>query len=104
MAQFDVHINPNSATSRSTPYLLDVQADVLKGLKTRVVIPSVTVSAMGRAAKHLNPQFEIEGTAVVMSTAELAGVPLQALGEVVTSLKPHREKILAAVDFLLTGY
>ena len=37
MAQFDVYRNPRG-TSRAR-YLLDVQHDVLSGLKTRVVVP-----------------------------------------------------------------
>ena len=104
MAQFDVYENPNPDTKQSVPYLLDVQADLLCGLATRVVVPLVTVSAMGKAAKHLNPQFKIKRTLVVMSTAELAGVNLPLLGDKVVSLKDHRNEIIAALDFLFTGF
>lgn len=104
MAQFDVYENPNSDTRDAVPYLLDVQADLLNGLATRVVVPLVTVSAMGKAAKHLNPQFKIKRATVVMSTAELAGVSLQALGDKVGSLKDHRSEIISALDFLFTGF
>lgn len=104
MAQFDVYINPNLATKQSIPYLLDVQADLLNNLTTRVVVPLITVSAMGKAAKHLNPQFKIKRTSVVMSTAELAGVNLHVLGEKVCSLKEQRNEIIAALDFLFTGF
>jgi toxin CcdB len=47
--------------------------------------------------------FKIKGVAVVMSTAELAGVPNRALGEKVTSLKNKRDEIIAALDLLFTG-
>ena len=36
MAQFDVHRNPNAASAKAIPFLLDVQADLLSGLVTRV--------------------------------------------------------------------
>jgi toxin CcdB len=104
MAQFDVYTNPNSETKRAIPYLLDVQTDLLNTLRTRVVIPLYSVSAMGKAAKHLNPQFSIKRTTVIMSTAELAGVTVNTLGDKVCSLKEHRNDIIAALDFLFTGF
>jgi len=104
MDQFDVYTNPNPETKRAIPYLLDVQSDLLKNLKTRVVIPLYSVSAMGKAAKHLNPQFSIKRTTIIMSTAELAGVTVNSLGDKVCSLKEHRNEIIAALDFLFTGF
>lgn len=103
MAQFDVYINPNIATRKAIPYLLDVQADLLDTLTTRVVVPLVLQQEMGMAAKHLNPQFKIKGAAVVMSTAELAGVPNRSLGDKVATLKNKRDEIIAALDLLFTG-
>ncbi len=104
MAQFDVYENQNPESKQSIPYLLDLQADLLDSLTTRVVVPLVTVAAMGKAAKHLSPQFKIRRTTVIMSTAELAGVNLHILGEKVCSLKEHRAEIIAALDFLFTGF
>ena len=103
MAQFDVCLNPNPDTHKSIPYLLDVQADLLDALVTRVVVPLVLAEEMGLAAKYLNPQFKIKGVAVVMSTAELAGIPNRSLGDKVTSLKSKRDEIIAALDLLFTG-
>jgi len=104
MAQFDVYENLNPETEDIIPYLLDVQAELLNTLTTRVVVPLLTAAAMGKAAKNLNPQFEIMGCAVVMSTAELAGVPQRILGEKICSLQEHRQEIIAALDFLFTGF
>lgn len=103
MAQFDVYLNPNADTRDAVPFLLDVQAELLDMLATRVVVPLVVSEEMVLAAKHLNPQFKIKGIAVVMSTAELAGVPNRALGDKVTSLKHKRDEIVAALDMLFTG-
>jgi len=103
MAQFDVYINPNPVTRKLVPYLLDVQADLLDSLATRVVVPLVATEQLGKAAKQLNPQFKIKGIAVTMSTPELAGVAKRSLGEKVASLKPKRDEIIAALDLLFTG-
>jgi toxin CcdB len=104
MAQFDVYENRNPETRQEVPYLLDVQADLLQGLATHVVVPLVRASVMGKAAQHLNPEFEINRTKVVMSTAELAGVPVSILGEKAGSLMDRRNEIIAALDFLFTGF
>lgn len=101
MAQFDVYANPNQDTNKQVPYLLDVQADILSLLGTRVVVPLVIQT---NRAKHLNPEFELQKTKVVMSTAQIVGVPLSALGNKICSLKDKRTEIIAALDFLITGF
>lgn len=83
-------------------FLLEVQSDLLDVLATRVVVPLVLATEMGRAAKTLNPQFEIEGVAVIMSTPEIAGVPRRVLGDKIASLQHRREEIIAALDLLFT--
>ena len=103
MAQFDVYPNPNPATRKDVPYLLDVQADLLDAMATRVVVPLVLAEVMGQGVKQLNPHFKIKGVAVAMSTAELAGVSARILGEKVVSLKARRDEIIAALDLLFTG-
>ena len=49
------------------------------------------------------PVFEVQGDQVVMSTAELAGVPIQALGAKVAALPEHRDAIMRALDFRISG-
>jgi toxin CcdB len=104
MAQFDVYENPNHETNQAVPYLLDIQADLLDNLTTRVVAPLVNASVVGKPIPHLNPRFNIESTAVFMSAAELAGIPIRALGKKIGSLKEQRNEIIAALDFLITGF
>ena len=103
MAQFDVYLNPNRSTRQAIPYLLDVQADLLDSLTTRVVVPLLRAEIMGLSASKLNPKFTINNTVVVMSSAELAGVSIRTLGEKVASLKAQRNEIIAALDLLFTG-
>ena len=102
MSQFTVYKNPNKRSRRRAPFLLDVQVDLLDRLATRVVVPLVLVSEL-RPARHLNPTFDIAGKIVVMSTAELAGVSLSAIGEPIADLREQRTTIVGALDFLFTG-
>jgi toxin CcdB len=104
MAQFSVHRNANPATREAVPFLLDVQADLLAGLATRVVVPLYAGPVLKRAAvKTLMPVFKVAGRSVVMATPELAGVPRKALGPVVADLSGQGAVILAALDLLVTG-
>ena len=103
MPQFAVYRNPHSRTRKTVPYLLDVQSDLLEPLATRVVAPLIVAEEFGSPIQRLNPEFEIEGTRVVMSTAEMAGIPKRLLGEEVCSLRERRPDIIAALDLLLTG-
>lgn len=50
MARFDVYQNPDGQGA-----LLDVQADLLSQLNTRVVVPLLPASYAPIPAKHLNP-------------------------------------------------
>lgn len=104
MAQFDVFENIHPETKKEIPFLLDVQADLLGDLATHVVVPLVLATIMKSPAKHLNPEFIINKTRVVMSTAELAGVPVRIFGNKVHSLADSRGEIISALDFLFTGF
>jgi len=104
MAQFDVYRNPNPATRVRIPYLLDVQAELLASLATRLVVPLCRPEVLGgKPAERLNPQFELVGRKLIMLTPELAGIPRKALGERVANLAEERGAIIAALDLAFTG-
>jgi toxin CcdB len=100
MSQFDVYRNPRGR-SRAR-YLLDVQHNVLGDLKTRVVVPLLSLEQV-KPMTRLNPVFDVEGGKFVMSTPEIAGVRMQDIGEKVGSLDQRRTEIIAALDYLFTG-
>ena len=81
-----------------------MQVEFLDNLSTRVVVPLVRAPFFGKAATQLNPQFVIDQSMVIMSTAELAGVSVRHLGKKVCSLRGQRDEIIAALDFLFTGF
>jgi toxin CcdB len=104
MAQFDVYENMNHDTREIFPYLLDIQADVLNDLPTRVVVPLALSSVLNKTIPILTPQFKIIETEVKMVTPQLVGVQMHVLGTRICSLKDHRAEIIAALDLLVTGF
>ena len=104
MARFDVFRNPSRRSRERVPFLLDIQADLLSGLVTRLVVPLVAAAEFGPPIEKLNPVFRIAGRAHVMATAEMAAVPIKSVGEKAATLEQHSTEILAAIDFLISGY
>ncbi len=105
MARFDVYRNPFSEAD-TTPWLLDVQADLLDALHTRIVIPLRRRDrfAEARLPPELAPVVEVEGVACVVETPKLAAVPARALRSPVCSLAGHRDELTRAIDFVFQGY
>jgi len=99
MARFVVYKNPEG-----DGYLLDVQADLLDHLITRVVVPLLPLAAAPVPAKTLNPVFQIEGEKVVMVTQFMAAIPAPILKLPVHNLTDSRNDITAALDLLFQGF
>jgi toxin CcdB len=101
MAQFDVFRNPRG---RAFPLLLDVQAELLSDLATRVVVPMAPKRTWAAARlSRLNPTATVERREYVIVLQELAAIPRSALGEPVASLAARRVELIAALDVLFTG-
>jgi toxin CcdB len=102
MAQFQAYRNPRSSGAQ-IPFLLDVQSDLVN-IGTRLVVPLVLESAFGARLTRINPVLLVDGQRVVASVADLASVPLRQLKDKVADCSKHRSEIVAAVDFLLSGF
>lgn len=101
MPQFDVFRNPRGGLY---PLLLDIQAEVLSQLETRVVVPLAERARYGaRPITRVNPLATIAGTEYVLVFQELAAIPRSALGERLASLDSQRPALIAAIDLLFTG-
>jgi toxin CcdB len=99
MARFDLYRDPNGQG-----FLLDVQANVMTHLNTRVVVPLMPLDRAPRPAKGLNPEFRIGDVPVVMVTQFLAAVPTSVLKDQVATLDQHHTTIVDAIDLLLQGF
>jgi toxin CcdB len=99
VARFDVHRITNIRG-----YFLDIQANFLGHLDTRVVIPLLLPDVAPRAAIRLNPSFNVDDAEVVMMTEFMAAVPKSSLQPAIGNLAEYRDEIIAAIDFLLQGF
>lgn len=99
MAKFDVwRLRGNGAL------VLEVQADLLDRLNTRLMVPLIPVEDAPPLMARLNPVFQVEGQRVAMVTQFAATVPVRELGERVASLLEEQDVIGAALDMLVSGF
>jgi toxin CcdB len=104
MPQFSVHKNKNPKSKTAYPYLVDVQSDLLSELNTRVVIPLAKLAALRkRPIRDLTPVVEVDGGKYLLLTPQLAGISANELGAAIGNVTAHRDDIVAALDFLITG-
>ena len=102
--QLDVFKNDNPASRERFPYLLDVQADLLQDLETRIVVPLAPEAAFaGKALKGLMPLVRVKGKPYVAVTPQLAAIARRALGAKVVNLSEFRTDLTGALDLLFTG-
>ena len=105
MAQLDVYSNPDALTARDIPYLLELQCNLLGTLPGCVVAPLAAPESLeALPILRLNPKLDIAGETMILLTQELATLPRRALKTPIANLSPQREEILAALDFLFTGF
>jgi toxin CcdB len=101
MARFDVYPSPAKG---SVGYVLDVQANLLRDLDTRVVVPLLPAERAPKPARGLNPAFEINGQTHLMLTQFVAAVPAKELKRSMLSLDTRSDDITRALDLLLVGF
>jgi toxin CcdB len=102
LAQFAVYRNANS---RTYPLLVDIQSDLLDELASRVVIPLARLPALAKKpVSRLMPAVSFEDETYLLMTPQLAAIALRELGSPVGTLVAQRDAIIAAMDFLISGF
>ena len=101
MAQFDVHRNTGSQNG-ALPYLVVVQSRRFDASRRRVVVPLALQSAGAGDEPRLSPTFEIEGKTVVLYPLHLVSIAVDRLGERVGTLRSEGDRIIGAIDMLIT--
>jgi toxin CcdB len=99
MARYDLYRNESEGI-----YLLDVQADLLDHLNTRVVVPLLPPDVAPAPGRRLNPAFVIEGRKYVMVTQFLSALAASELPPASGNLSRHHDQIVAALDMLFEGF
>ncbi|GBQ99375.1 CcdB-like toxin protein [Acetobacter nitrogenifigens DSM 23921 = NBRC 105050] len=98
MARFDDYRLSGQGEAR---FVLDVQADLLEALGTRVVVPLLPKESAPKSAQGLNPVFVADGRSRVMVTQFMASAPDRELKVHVSSLAVHQDAITQAIDLQL---
>lgn len=105
MAQFDVYPNRDPRTSASRPYAVEIQSDLLAPMPSTVLVPLARVGSLERMpVLRLNPSICFNEEALVLLTQDISAVARRALPTPLANLAAQREDILAALDFLFSGY
>lgn len=102
MARFDIY----RFDSEAVTLVLDVQANLLSELNTRVVVPLVLeAKAKNEPLPKLKPVIAVNGKNYVLMTTDIAAVRTKDLGACVGNVEDaHRPVITAALDFLYQGF
>ena len=105
MAQFDVHRNLG-ANKVPIPFVVIVQSSQFDRYRRRVVVPLMRRSVLSISAStvgsRMNPVFKVQSIEVVLNPLEMASVATENLGAKVGTLTQHRDKIVDALDEMLT--
>lgn len=104
MRQFGVYRNRNTATRAVYPLLLNVQSDLIAETGTRVVVPLVPAGHAIAAMPPLTPAISLGDGSHIMVTPLMAAMELSDLGTLEADLEADRATILAALDFLISGF
>lgn len=102
MARFDVY----RLSGRNPLLVVDMQADLLSELATRVVVPLAPLAAGRREdIPRLNPVVTVADKDYYFRPTEIATLPKALLRDPVANIEAaHRREIVAAMDFLQQGF
>lgn len=104
MTQFCVYKNPSKHTSKSFPYLIDIQSNLLADLTTRIVIPlSRQALLRNQTLTRLTPVVTYNGDDYLLMTPQISSLPANVLSKPIGTLAQMRDDIIAAIDFSIAG-
>ncbi|NRQ01156.1 CcdB family protein [Marinobacterium sp. xm-d-530] len=98
MARYDVY------RLKDGGLVVDLQADLLDSLSTRVVAPLLDVGGAFKPAVSLNPVFAVDGEQRILAIQFLAAIPNRELQDYVCSLSSDEQIILKSIDMLFSGF
>lgn len=105
MAYLDVYPNPNAVAAKLLPFLVEIQDELLATLPTTVVVPLGLPGVVDHTpVLRLNPVVSFDGTKYILMTQELAAIHRRQLKHCQGNIASNRSEIIAALDFLFTGY
>ena len=105
MAQFTIYANANAQTKQLYPYLLELQSNLLNELATCMVAPLALLSQHSQLAiTRLTPVISVAGEDYLVQTMQLSAIARKQLGKAVSDASANNHEIIAAIDFLISGF
>ncbi len=101
MAQFDVHRNL-AANRQDIPFMVVVQSQRLDSYRHRLVVPLVANVPPPKGEAAMHPTFRVESVDVLFYPLQMAAVSVDKLGPKVASLATEGDRIIAAIDMVIT--
>jgi toxin CcdB len=104
VAQFDVYPNPIPEQRGRVPYWLDLQSDHIAQLSSRVVVPLRSLTHMGPRISGLQPLVTVGEQVLCADVPSVASLPARLLKNRVASVEANRHELVAALDYLISGF
>ncbi len=101
MAQFDLHRN-RSVARTGIPFLLVVQSQRFDASGRRVVVPLLPAEKVRSTEPSFTPTFTVEQRSVLLNPLQIISIPAEHLGEKIGSLAEEGDRIIAALDLLIS--
>lgn len=98
MAQFDVY-----RLTGLEGLAVDIQHDHLDQLPTRLIVPLLAPDDLAGGMGRLNPNIRFDGRDFVLKTEFATAVDIRELGQPVGNIAAERDRIIAAMDMLVSG-
>ncbi|AXF76333.1 CcdB family protein [Xenorhabdus sp. PR6a] len=104
MKQFAVYKN-KSRNKQAYPYFIDVQADMLAHLNTRLVMPLTQKANSNSQVKALTPVITIEQVDYVILTTMITTTDVKNLKDedAIINASHLRDQLVAAIDMMILG-
>ena len=99
MARFDIY-----RLRTGEMLVVDLQADLLDALDTRVVAPLLRAEAFSKPINRLNPVIELDGGSYVLAVHLMGTISVKEIAETLGSLGARYDDVTAATDFLFSGF
>jgi len=101
MPRFDVY----ELSVKGNPYVVDVQADALDFLETRMIIPLVPIKIHPKGLfSRLTPIIKIDKKKYVLMTPNMGPQETSRLKKKIGNLSDYHHDIVDSIDFLLQGF
>lgn len=101
--QFDVFENPITRARRAYPFVAVLQSDRAETGRDRIVAPLVPRARLSGTAGRLTTHVKVSGVEYVLLVPGLTAIAAADLRDIRDELTSHKDRIMAALDYLLLG-